>query len=300
MRTAQIIDGKALAAEVTDAVKEMAGRFSETHRRSPKLTVVLVGDHPASKVYVRSKSKMAAKCGLLAETLSLEEASTTTELLEVIKALNNDQSVDGILVQLPLPQQIDTQAVLRAVEPSKDVDGFHPFNSGLLAGGDVTSPLLPCTPAGIMHMIRQLHGNDLSGKSAVILGRSTIVGRPVSQLLLSANATVTIAHSRTADPQRTCSTADILVAAAGQPMMVKEDWIKPGATVIDVGINRIDDANLGSSRLVGDVDFDAACAVAGALTPVPGGVGPMTIAMLMANTLKAAEARQSVSSRTAG
>jgi methylenetetrahydrofolate dehydrogenase (NADP+)/methenyltetrahydrofolate cyclohydrolase len=288
---ANLIDGKALARSVTDAVADVAARFTQEHKRQPGLAVVLVGEDAASQVYVRSKGKMAAKCGFHSLTIRKSADLSQEELLASVDQLNKDDGVDGILVQLPLPEHINADAVLNAIDPAKDVDGFHPVNAGRLASGDIDSPLIPCTPAGIMHMIRTVHGKDLSGLSAVVLGRSTIVGRPISHLLLAANATVTIAHSRTKDIAGLARSADILVAAVGRPQMVGADWVKPGATVIDVGINRIEDQNLGTSQLVGDVDFDAVQSVAGALTPVPGGVGPMTIAMLMANTLKAAEAR---------
>jgi methylenetetrahydrofolate dehydrogenase (NADP+)/methenyltetrahydrofolate cyclohydrolase len=288
---ANLIDGKALARSVTDAVADVAARFTQEHKRQPGLAVVLVGEDAASQVYVRSKGKMAAKCGFHSLTIRKSADLSQEELLATVEQLNKDDGVDGILVQLPLPEHINADAVLNAIDPAKDVDGFHPVNAGRLASGDIDSPLIPCTPAGIMHMIRTVHGKDLSGLSAVVLGRSTIVGRPISHLLLAANATVTIAHSRTKDIAGLARGADILVAAVGRPQMVGADWVKPGATVIDVGINRIEDQNLGTSQLVGDVDFDAVQSVAGALTPVPGGVGPMTIAMLMANTLKAAEAR---------
>jgi methylenetetrahydrofolate dehydrogenase (NADP+)/methenyltetrahydrofolate cyclohydrolase len=288
---ANLIDGKALARSVTDAVADVAARFTQEHKRQPGLAVVLVGEDAASQVYVRSKGKMAAKCGFHSLTIRKSADLSQEELLATVEQLNKDDGVDGILVQLPLPEHINADAVLNAIDPAKDVDGFHPVNAGRLASGDIDSPLIPCTPAGIMHMIRTVHGKDLSGLSAVVLGRSTIVGRPISHLLLAANATVTIAHSRTKDIAGLARSADILVAAVGRPQMVGADWVKPGATVIDVGINRIEDQNLGTSQLVGDVDFDAVQSVAGALTPVPGGVGPMTIAMLMANTLKAAEAR---------
>ncbi len=288
---ATLIDGKALARSVTDAVADIAARFTQEQGRQPGLAVVLVGEDAASQVYVRSKGKMAAKCGFHSVTIRKSADLSQEELLATVDQLNADDSVDGILVQLPLPSHINADAVLNTIDPAKDVDGFHPVNAGRLASGDIDSPLIPCTPAGIMHMIRTVHGKDLSGLSAVVLGRSTIVGRPISHLLLAANATVTVAHSRTKDISVLARTADILVAAVGRPQMVGADWVKPGATVIDVGINRIEDQNLGTSQLVGDVDFDAVQTVAGALTPVPGGVGPMTIAMLMANTLKAAEAR---------
>ena len=289
--TATLIDGKALARTVTDAVRDVAARFHTANGRPPGLAVVLVGEDPASQVYVRSKGKMATKCGFRSHTLRQPSDLSQAALLEIIDNLNADETIDGILVQLPLPAGIDSDAILNAIDPAKDVDGFHPVNAGRLASGDIDTPLIPCTPAGIMHMIRTVHGTDLSGLSAVVLGRSTIVGRPIAHLLLAANATVTIAHSRTKDIAVLARNADILIAAVGRPQMVGPDWIKPGATVIDVGINRIEDTNLGTSQLVGDVEFEAVQEIAGAITPVPGGVGPMTIAMLMANTLKAAEAR---------
>ncbi|MEM6381586.1 MAG: bifunctional methylenetetrahydrofolate dehydrogenase/methenyltetrahydrofolate cyclohydrolase FolD [Pseudomonadota bacterium] len=285
------IDGKAIAKEVTDAVAQVSAEFQRQHGRPPGLSVVLVGEDPASQVYVRSKGKMALRCGFDSNTYRLPASATHEQVLAQVHALNSDRSVDGILVQLPLPQQINADEVLRAIDPAKDVDGFHPINAGMLASGDIDRPLVPCTPAGVMHMIRTLRGPDLSGLRAVVIGRSTIVGRPVSQLLLAANATVTVAHSRTPDLPAVSREADILIAAVGRPQMVTASWIKPGATVIDVGINRIEDVNLGTSHLVGDVDYEGALDVAGAVTPVPGGVGPMTIAMLMANTLKAAELR---------
>lgn len=289
--TKHLIDGKALARGVTDAVAEVSARFAAKHGRQPGLAVVLVGDDPASQVYVRSKGRMAAKCGFHSLTLRQSADLSQDALLAVVEELNADPAVDGILVQLPLPAHINTDAILNAIDPAKDVDGFHPVNAGKLASGDIDSPLIPCTPAGIMHMIRTVHGKDLSGLQAVVLGRSTIVGRPIAHLLLAANATVTIAHSRTPNIEALAKSADVLVAAVGRPQMVGASWVKPGATVIDVGINRIEDQNLGTSQLVGDVDFEAVAPIAGAITPVPGGVGPMTIAMLMANTLKAAEAR---------
>ncbi len=291
MSQATLIDGKALAKSVTDAVADISAKFAQDYGRAPGLAVMLVGEDAASQVYVRSKGRMAAKCGFHSVTVRQPADLSQTDLLAKVHELNADRSIDGILVQLPLPGHIDSDVVLNAIDPAKDVDGFHPVNAGRLACGDVDNPLIPCTPAGIMHMIRTLHGTDLSGLNAVVLGRSTIVGRPISHLLLAANATVTVAHSRTKDIADLARTADILVAAVGRPQMVDSAWVKPGATVIDVGINRIEDPNLGTSALVGDVDYEAVLPVAGALTPVPGGVGPMTIAMLMGNTLKAAEAR---------
>ncbi len=291
MSEATRIDGKVLARGVTDAVAEFAAKFTQEQGRQPGLAVVLVGDDPASQVYVRSKGKMAAKCGFYSVAIRQSADLSQLDLLAIVYELNANDAIDGILVQLPLPAHINAEAILNAIDPAKDVDGFHPVNAGRLASGDIDSPLIPCTPAGIMHMIRAVHGPDLSGLNAVVLGRSTIVGRPVSHLLLAANATVTVAHSRTHNIAAVARTGDILVAAVGRPQIVGLDWVKPGATVIDVGINRIEDQNLGTSQLVGDVDFEAVKSVAGALTPVPGGVGPMTIAMLMGNTLKAAEAR---------
>lgn len=292
-QTANLMDGKQMARTVTDAVADVSSTFTQKHGRAPGLAVVLVGEDAASQVYVRSKGKMAAKCGFVSHTLRQPADLSQDALLQVVADLNADPAIDGILVQLPLPAHIDASLVLDAIDPAKDVDGFHPVNAGKLASGDIDTPLIPCTPAGIMHMIRSIHGPDLSGLTAVVLGRSTIVGRPIGHLLLAANATVTTAHSRTKNLPDLARTADVLVAAIGRPQMVGVDWVKPGATVIDVGINRIEDANLGTSQLVGDVDFEAVAPIAGAITPVPGGVGPMTIAMLMANTLKAAEARQS-------
>jgi methylenetetrahydrofolate dehydrogenase (NADP+)/methenyltetrahydrofolate cyclohydrolase len=292
LQSANLIDGRQMARTVTDAVAEVTGKFTQDHGRAPGLAVVLVGDDAASEVYVRSKGRMATKIGFVSRTLRQPADLSQDGLLQIVDDLNADPTIDGILVQLPLPAHIDTSRVLDSIDPAKDVDGFHPMNAGKLASGDIDTPLIPCTPAGIMHMIRSIHGPDLSGLNAVVLGRSTNVGRPIGHLLLAANATVTMAHSRTKDLPEIAARADILVAAVGRPQMVKREWVKPGATVIDVGINRISDANLGTTQLIGDVDFDTVSTIADAITPVPGGVGPMTIAMLMANTLKAAEARQ--------
>lgn len=294
-QSVNLIDGRQMARTVTDAVAEVTNTFTQQHGRAPGLAVVLVGDDAASQVYVRSKGRMATKIGFVSHTLRQPADLSQEGLLQIVADLNADPTIDGILVQLPLPAHIDTSLVLDAIDPAKDVDGFHPMNAGKLASGDIDTPLIPCTPAGIMHMIRSIHGPDLSGLNAVVLGRSTNVGRPIGHLLLAANATVTTAHSRTKDLADLARTADILVAAVGRPQMVGAEWVKPGATVIDVGINRISDANLGTTQLVGDVDFEAVAPIAGAITPVPGGVGPMTIALLMANTLKAAEARQNAS-----
>ncbi|MBO6727372.1 MAG: bifunctional methylenetetrahydrofolate dehydrogenase/methenyltetrahydrofolate cyclohydrolase FolD [Rhizobiaceae bacterium] len=286
---AEIIDGKAVAesvvAQVTDATAALAGSGIK-----PGLAVVLVGEDPASQVYVGSKSRRAKECGFHSVQHDLDAATTQDALLALIGELNADPAIHGILVQLPLPAHIDADAVIQAISPDKDVDGFHYINVGRLVTGALESAFVPCTPAGCMLMIERVRGRDLTGLSAVVVGRSNIVGKPMANLLLSANATVTIAHSRTADLPAVARGADILVAAVGRPEMVKGDWVKPGATVIDVGINRIPapEKGDGKTRLVGDVAFAEAEKVAGAITPVPGGVGPMTIAMLMAATVTSA------------
>lgn len=256
----------------------------------PGIAVVIVGEDPASQVYVASKSRKAKECGFHSVQHDLPETASEQELLNLIEGLNNDPAIHGILVQLPLPGHIDSGRVIQTIAPEKDVDGFHFINVGKLGTGEVETAFVPCTPAGAMIMIERVHGRDLSGLNAVVIGRSNIVGKPMFNLLLAANATVTVAHSRTKDLPAIARNADILVAAVGRPQMVKGDWVKPGATVIDVGINRIPapERGEGKTRLVGDVDFAEAEKVAGAITPVPGGVGPMTIAMLMANTLTAA------------
>jgi methylenetetrahydrofolate dehydrogenase (NADP+) / methenyltetrahydrofolate cyclohydrolase len=278
--TARLIDGKAVAATLRAevAAKVRAAGFT------PGLAVILVGGDPASSVYVRTKDRAAREAGIEARTIRLPAETTQSDLLGIIQALNEDPAIDGILVQLPLPRGIDAQAVIEAIDPAKDVDGFHPVNVGHLASGRPT--LVPCTPLGVMKLLRVM-GIETSGARAVVLGRSAIVGRPMASLLLTADATVTIAHSRTRDLPAECRGADILVAAVGRPEMVRADWIKPGATVIDVGINRLPDG-----RLVGDVAFESCSAVAGAITPVPGGVGPMTVACLLENTLTAALRRR--------
>ncbi|MBO6639269.1 MAG: bifunctional methylenetetrahydrofolate dehydrogenase/methenyltetrahydrofolate cyclohydrolase FolD [Roseitalea sp.] len=287
---AQIIDGRAVAAEVTDRVGAAADTLKTEAGTQPGLAVVIVGDDPASKVYVASKGRTARACGFLSVEHTLPEETGQAALLGLIDDLNSDPAIHGILVQLPLPDHIDEGAVIQAIAPDKDVDGFHFINVGKLGTGVTDSAFVPCTPAGSMLLIDTVLGKDLSGKNAVIVGRSNIVGKPMFNLLLSANATVTVAHSRTADLPALCRTADILVAAVGRPQMIKGDWIKPGATVIDVGINRIPapEKGEGKTRLVGDVDFESAAETAGAITPVPRGVGPMTIAMLMVNTIVAA------------
>jgi methylenetetrahydrofolate dehydrogenase (NADP+)/methenyltetrahydrofolate cyclohydrolase len=274
--TARLIDGKAIAAilRAEIAAKVAAAGFT------PCLAVILVGEDPASQVYVRTKDRAAREAGIETRTIRLKADTEQARLLGTIRALNEDQAIDGILVQLPLPRGIDPQAVIEAVDPAKDVDGFHPTNVGHLADG--RQALAPCTPLGVMKLLRAT-GIETTGAVAVILGRSAIVGRPMARLLLAADATVTVTHSRTRDLPAECRRAGILVAAVGKPEMVRGDWIRPGATVIDVGINRLPDG-----RLVGDVAFDACAAVAGAITPVPGGVGPMTVACLLENTLTAA------------
>lgn len=287
---AQLIDGKKLAEDVVSTVKTETEKLVAATGIVPGIAVVIVGEDPASQVYVASKSKKAKECGFHSVQHDLPETASEQELLDLIESLNNDPAIHGILVQLPLPKHIDSGRVIQTISPDKDVDGFHFINVGKLGTGEVETAFVPCTPAGAMIMIERIHGRDLSGLNAVVIGRSNIVGKPMFNLLLAANATVTVAHSRTKDLPAIARTADILVAAVGRPQMVKGDWVKPGATVIDVGINRIPapERGEGRTRLVGDVDFVEAEKVAGAITPVPGGVGPMTIAMLMANTLASA------------
>jgi methylenetetrahydrofolate dehydrogenase (NADP+)/methenyltetrahydrofolate cyclohydrolase len=281
--TARIIDGKAAAATLRAAVGSEVERFRAAIGRVPGLAVVLVGENPASAVYVRSKGKATREAGLASFEHKLPADTSEADLLALVERLNADPAVDGILVQLPLPRQIDAAKVLALIDPAKDVDGFHIENVGRLAVG--TQALVPCTPLGCLHLLKRELG-DLSGLDAVVIGRSNIVGKPMAMLLLGESATVTIAHSRTRDLPALVRRADIVVAAVGRPEMVRGDWIKPGATVIDVGINRTD------GKLVGDVAFAEAAEVAGAITPVPGGVGPMTVAMLMKNTVKAHRQRQ--------
>ncbi|WP_420410722.1 bifunctional methylenetetrahydrofolate dehydrogenase/methenyltetrahydrofolate cyclohydrolase FolD [Roseibium sp.] len=290
MPEAQIIDGKAIAESVRGEITERAAKLlSETGKR-PGLAVVLVGEDPASQVYVRNKDRAAEACGFHSVKHTLPEDSSEEAVLALVDQLNNDEDIHGILVQLPLPGHIDESKVLRLIKPEKDVDGFHPVNVGLLTAGERDSALVPCTPAGSMILLKRTLGDTLSGKNAVVVGRSNIVGKPMAALLLAESCTVTIAHSRTKDLPDVVRAADIVVAAVGRPEMIKGDWIKAGATVIDVGINRIPapEKGEGKSRLVGDVAFNEAASHAGAITPVPGGVGPMTIAMLMVNTLTAA------------
>jgi methylenetetrahydrofolate dehydrogenase (NADP+) / methenyltetrahydrofolate cyclohydrolase len=281
--TATVIDGKAFAATVRAKVAVHVGRIRDEAGVTPGLAVVLVGDDPASQVYVRSKGKQTIEVGMASFEHRLSRDTSQEELLELIDKLNTDPAVHGILVQLPLPPHLDTDLVINAIDPGKDVDGFHISNVGLLGTGQ--KAMVPCTPLGCLMLLRNYHGS-LAGMHAVVIGRSNIVGKPMAALLLGDSCTVTIAHSRTKDLPSMVRQADIVVAAVGRPELVKGDWIKPGATVIDVGINRVPD-DVGGTRLVGDVDYNDAARVAGAITPVPGGVGPMTIACLLANTLTA-------------
>lgn len=281
--TARIIDGKAFAETMRARIARQVAALAAAHGVRPGLAAVLVGEDPASQVYVRNKEKQAAEAGIVSIGRRLPPTTDQSELLDVVRALNADPAVDGILVQLPLPKAIDPQAIVEAVDPGKDVDGFHPMNAGRLASGHAA--MVPCTPVGCMMLLEDTLGS-LAGLNALVIGRSTIVGRPLAQLLLGADCTVTVAHSKSRDLPVIARGADILIAAVGRPQMVRGDWIKPGAAVIDVGINRVP-VEGGKSRLVGDVAFDEAVQVAGAITPVPGGVGPMTIACLLANTLMA-------------
>ncbi len=285
-----VIDGKQVAASVIDAVKTASQALKDQTGVKTGLAVVIVGNDPASHAYVSSKSKMAKECGFTSVQHTLPEETTQEELAALVQTLNKDESLHGILVQLPLPKPLNSEPIIQSILPEKDVDGLHVVNAGKLATGDLDGGLVSCTPAGAMVFVTRTHGRDLSGLNAVVIGRSNLFGKPMAQLLLAANATVTIAHSRTKDLAAVCRNADILVAAVGRPEMVKADWVKPGATVIDVGINRIaaPERGEGKSRLVGDVAFAECAEVASVITPVPGGVGPMTIAMLMANTVIAA------------
>ncbi|MDD9923200.1 MAG: bifunctional methylenetetrahydrofolate dehydrogenase/methenyltetrahydrofolate cyclohydrolase FolD [Boseongicola sp.] len=285
--TATIIDGKAFAATVREKVATHVTRLKEEHGITPGLAVVLVGEDPASQVYVRSKGKQTVEAGMKSVEHKLDADTSEADLLALIDELNNDSTIHGILVQLPLPGHLNEDLVINSIAPEKDVDGFHISNVGLLGTGQKS--MVPCTPLGCLMMLRDQHGS-LSGLDAVVVGRSNIVGKPMAQLLLGDSCTVTIAHSRTKDLPEVVKRADIVVAAVGRPEMVPGDWIKPGATVIDVGINRIDapEKGEGKTRLVGDCHFESCASVAGAITPVPGGVGPMTIACLLANTVTAA------------
>ncbi|RDE09180.1 bifunctional methylenetetrahydrofolate dehydrogenase/methenyltetrahydrofolate cyclohydrolase FolD [Pelagibacterium lacus] len=288
---ATIIDGKAIAAAAIERVKAGSAAFTAAQGTPPGLAVVLVGEDPASQVYVASKGRMARECGFHSIQHTLSAETTQQDLLALIARLNADPAIHGILVQLPLPGHLDERTTIGALDPAKDVDGLHDISIGRLASGQVDRTLVPCTPKGSMELLATVYPDGVSGLDAVVIGRSNLVGRPVAALLQHANATVTVAHSRTRDLPALVGRADIVVAAIGKPEFVRGEWIKPGATVIDVGINRIPapEKGEGKTRLVGDVDFASASQRAGAITPVPGGVGPMTIAMLMANTLLAAE-----------
>ncbi len=291
MAKAKLIDGKAMAADLSAAITKTTADLAAGDGLRPGLAVVIVGEDPASQVYVRNKKRMAESCGFHSVQHTLSVDASQDEVLALIDTLNADPAIHGILVQLPLPEQLDQLTVTQSIVPEKDVDGFHFQNIGKLTSGNTASAFVPCTPAGCMLMIEDQLGEDLSGLNAVIIGRSNIVGKPMASLLLQANATVTICHSRTKDLAQVARNADILVAAVGRPRMIKGAWIKPGAIIIDVGINRIEVDVDGEKKmkLTGDVDFDEAVAVADAITPVPGGVGPMTIAMLMSNTLLSAQ-----------
>ncbi len=291
MASAIRIDGKAKAAELSEKITAETAALARDHDIKPGLAVVIIGEDPASQVYVRNKKRTAEACGFHSEQHSLPADVSEQDVLDLVESLNEDSAIHGILVQLPLPDHLDEQRITQSISPAKDVDGFHYINIGKLTAGDTADAFVPCTPAGCMLMIEDQLGADLSGLSAVVVGRSNIVGKPMASLLLARNATVTICHSRTKDLPAVVRAADIVVAAVGRPKMVGGDWIKPGAVVIDVGINRVEvevDGEM-KSKLVGDVDYDEACEVAKAVTPVPGGVGPMTITMLMANTLRSAK-----------
>jgi methylenetetrahydrofolate dehydrogenase (NADP+)/methenyltetrahydrofolate cyclohydrolase len=283
---AQIIDGKAVAASVRADVAAGVAALKASHGIVPGLAVVLVGEDPASQIYVRNKRRQTIETGMRSIEHKLSADTSQADLLALVEQLNTDDEIHGILVQLPLPGHIDDKRIIAAITPAKDVDGFHPINVGRLSSGD--NALVPCTPSGSIILLKSVLP-DLSGLNAVIVGRSNIVGKPLAQLLLRENCTVTIAHSRTRDLPQVVRAADIVIAAVGRPEMIKGDWIKPGAIVIDVGINRVPGAEPGKTRLVGDVAFDEAASVAAAITPVPGGVGPMTIACLLKNTLEAAQ-----------
>ncbi len=288
---AQIIDGKAAAERIRAEVTAEVAELKAKHGLTPGLAVVLTGDDPASQVYVRSKGEHSTSAGMHSVTIRLPADTVQAELLSQVEALNKDPTIHGILVQLPLPKGLDEKAVISAIDPAKDVDGLHPMNAGLLAQGQ--KALVPCTPLGCMVLLKDTLG-DLSGKRAVVVGRSVLVGKPIAQLLLAADCTVTVAHSRSVDLPAICREADILVAAVGRPQMIKADWIKPGATVIDVGINRVPfsdpvKAAAGKTKLVGDVAYKSASAVAAHITPVPNGVGPMTVSCLLQNTVTAAK-----------
>ena len=290
MTTAKRIDGKAKAEQLAASITEQTAALKKEHGIQPGLAVVIIGDDPASQVYVRNKKRRAEACGFHSVQHTLAADVPQADVLKLIDDLNTDSAIHGILVQLPLPDHLDEETITQAILPSKDVDGFHFINIGKLTAGHTSDAFVPCTPAGCMLMVEDELGADLSGKNAVVIGRSNIVGKPMASLLMQRHATVTIAHSRTRDLPEVVGRADIVVAAVGRPNMVKADWVKPGAVIIDVGINRVETTVDGEtrSRLTGDVDYEDAATVAGAITPVPGGVGPMTITMLMFNTLRSA------------
>ncbi len=290
MTTARRIDGKAKAEQLAGTITEQTASLLGEHGIKPGLAVVIIGEDPASQVYVRNKKRRAESCGFYSVQHSIPADATQEQVLRLIDELNTDDAIHGILVQLPLPDHLDEQTITQSISPSKDVDGFHFVNIGKLTAGHTSDAFIPCTPAGCMLMIEDELGKDLSGLNAVVMGRSNIVGKPMASLLMKQNATVTITHSRTKDLPQVVKGADIVVAAIGRAEMVKADWVKPGAVVIDVGINRVEKTIDGEtkSKLVGDVDYDDVCSVAKAVTPVPGGVGPMTITMLMFNTLRSA------------
>ena len=291
MAKATLIDGRAMAADLSATITQTTADLADNNKLRPGLAVVIVGEDPASQVYVRNKRRSAESCGFHSVQHTLPADASQDVVLALFDELNADPAIHGILVQLPLPKQLDALVITQSIVPEKDVDGFHFQNIGKLTSGNTASGFVPCTPAGCMLMIEEQLGSDLSGLNAVIIGRSNIVGKPMASLLLQANATVTICHSRTKDLSEVARNADILVVAVGRPRMVKGNWIKPGAVVIDVGMNRIEVEVDGEKKneLTGDVDFAEAVDVAGAITPVPGGVGPMTIAMLMSNTLQSAQ-----------
>ena len=290
MTTAKRIDGKAKAEQLAASITEQTAALRKEHDIQPGLAVVIIGEDPASQVYVRNKKRRAEACGFHSVQHTLADDVPQTDVLKLIDDLNTDSAIHGILVQLPLPDHLDEQTITQAILPSKDVDGFHFINIGKLTAGHTADAFVPCTPAGCILMVEDELGADLSGKNAVVIGRSNIVGKPMASLLMQRHATVTIAHSRTRDLPEVVRRADIIVAAVGRPNMVKADWVKPGAVIIDVGINRVETTVDGETRakLTGDVDYEDAATVAGAITPVPGGVGPMTITMLMFNTLRSA------------
>ena len=291
MASAIRIDGKAMAAELSEKITEETTALARDHGIKPGLAVVIIGEDPASQVYVRNKKRTAEACGFHSVRHPLPADVSQEAVLDLVASLNEDEAIHGILVQLPLPDHLDEQRITQSIAPSKDVDGFHYINIGKLTAGDTADAFVPCTPAGCMLMIEDHLGTDLSGLGAVVIGRSNIVGKPMASLLLARNATVTITHSRTKDLPDVVRGADIVVAAVGRPHMVGGDWIKPGAVVIDVGINRVETEIDGEkkAKLIGDVNYDEASQIARAITPVPGGVGPMTITMLMANTLRSAK-----------